>query len=283
MPRDPEGRRRLALLFPPFFWLTVFFVLPLLLVGVFSVSQPQLYGGVRLDFTLKNFGAAFDPLYLNVFVRSLGVAGFATALTLLAGFPMAYFLAFGAGRARYVLLFLLIVPFFTNLMIRLYAMTVLFAESGWINTVLGALGLTDAPLRLGRSDFSLYLGFLYWNLPFMVLPIFASLDRMDMSWIEASMDLGAGRVRTFLRVTLPCALPGVFAGVIFCFVPTLGCFIIPEVLGGKNHVLIGNVITDQFTVARNWPLGSALSTVLIAVIMVFVYLYLRYADRWATS
>lgn len=279
MPGDPEGRRRLTLLFPPFFWLAVFFVLPLLLVGVFSVSQAGTYGGVRFEFTLKNFEAVFDPLYLDVFSRSVFIAGLATALTLLTAFPMAYFLAFGTGRAKYLLLFLIIVPFFTNLMIRLYAMTVLFKESGWINAALLALGLADSPLRIGGTGFSLYLGFLYWNLPFMVFPIFASLDRMDMSQIEASMDLGAGRVRTFLRVTLPHALPGIFAGVIFCFVPTMGCFIIPEVLGGKDHILIGNVITEQFTVARNWPLGSALSTLLIAVIMVFVYLYLRYADR----
>lgn len=281
MPPDPEKRHRLGLLVPPFFWLTVFFLLPLVLVGVFSLSQADHYGGVKPGLNFRNYADAVDSLYLNVFLRSLAVAATATALTLLVGFPMAYFLAFGAGRWKYLFLFLIIVPFFTNLMIRLYAMTVIFDENGLLNQAVMALGLADAPLQINRSSTTLFLGFLYWNLPFMIFPIFASLDRLDFSLIEASLDLGAGRVKTFLRVTLPHALPGLCAGVIFCFVPTLGCFIIPDVLGGKNDILIGNVITDQLTIARNWPLGSALSMLLIAVIMVFVFLYLRYAERGA--
>jgi len=271
-------RGQLFLLFPPFFWLVTFFLVPLMIIVVFGFSYTEELGGVRLGFTFEHYRGMLDSLYLGVFLRSLGTAGVATLLSLLVGFPMAYYVAFSGAR-KPLMLFLMVIPFFTNLMIRLYSMTVLFSDSGLINSYLLRLGVVDSPIRILHTTAAVYIGFLYWNLPFMVLPIFASLDRMDMSQIEASLDLGAGKVRAFFTITLPHALPGVFAGVIFCFVPTLGCFIIPDVLGGKSDILIGNVITEQFTVVRNWPFGSALSTTLIVMIMVFVFLYLRYCNR----
>lgn len=276
--RDCGVARYLAV-FPPFFWLVVFFLLPLLFVVVFSFGRSGAYGGAEAGFTLKHYADLLDPLYMKVLLRSLATAGVSTLLTLSVGFPMAYFLAFSPDRLKPYLLFLVILPFFTNLMVRLYSITALLGDAGWINGALVASGLVGEPVRILNTKWAVYLGFLYWNLPFMVFPIFASLDRMDVSRIEASMDLGAGRVGTFLRITLPHAMPGLVAGVIFCFVPTLGCFIIPEVLGGKSDVMVGNVITDQFMLARNWPFGSAMSAVLISLIMVFVFLYLRFGDR----
>jgi spermidine/putrescine transport system permease protein len=277
--QNPMKNSRLLLLFPPFFWLTAFFLLPLVIIIVFGFSYFEENAGVRLGFTIAHYRSLIDPLYARVLLRSLGTAAVSTLLSLLAGFIMAYYLAFSPRSRKPVLLFLLIVPFFTNLMIRLYAMTVLFSDNGLINKILLSLHVVDSPVRILSTSFAVYIGFLYWNLPFMVLPIYASLDRMDVSLIEASLDLGAGRVKTFCKITLPYALPGIFAGIIFCFVPTLGCFIIPDVLGGKSDIMIGNIITDQFIVVRNWPFGSAISTAMIVLIMFFVFIYIRYGNR----
>jgi spermidine/putrescine transport system permease protein len=266
-----------VLLFPPLFWLVVLFVVPLLMVLTYSVSYRETYGGVHLGFTLEHYRMVFDALYLKIFWRSFRIAAGSTLLTLLLAYPIAYFMAFASQRVKAAVMFLVILPFWTSFMVRMYSIITLLGDNGWVNGLLVAAGVVDEPLRLMNSPFAVHLGFVYWNLPFMVLPIFASLDRMNLSLIEASMDLGAGKARTFVNITLPHSLPGVFAGIVFTFVPSLGNFVIPEILGGADDIMIGNVITNAFTQSRNWPFGSALATVLIAVVMVFVVLYLRFA------
>lgn len=265
------------LLVPPLLWLLLLFVVPLLIVLVYSVSYRETYGGVRLGFTLDSYRMVFDALYTRIFWRSCQIAAGSTVATLLLAYPIAYHMAFASKRAKTVIMFLVIVPFWTSFMVRMYSIIVLLGDNGWVNDVLLAVGLVGEPLRMMNTAFAVYLGFVYWNLPFMVLPIFASLDRMDVALIEASMDLGAGKTRTFINITLPHSIPGVFAGIVFTFIPSLGNFVIPEILGGADDLMIGNVITSAFTQSRNWPFGSALATVLIVVVMVFVVLYLRYA------
>jgi ABC-type spermidine/putrescine transport system permease subunit I len=154
----------------------------------------------------------------------------------------------------------------------------LLGESGLINSMLLNLGIVDEPLPMMNNSFGMYVGFVYWNLPFMILPIVSSLDRMDVSLLEASLDLGASKGQTFMNVTLPYSLPGLVAGIIFTFIPTLGNFVIPEFLGGTGNIMIGNVITSQYLQARDWPFGSALSTVMMFVVMIFISLYIKYYD-----
>ncbi len=267
-----------VLLFPPLFWLIVFFAVPLLIVLIYSVSYRGTYGGVIPGFTLEHYRHLFDPLYVRVFGRSVLIATINTVLTLTLSYPIAYYMAFATTRVKSVMMFLIILPFWTNFMIRMYSIVTLIGDNGWLNNLFVATGLISRPLHIMNTLIAVFIGFVYWNLPFMVLPIFASLDRMDATLLEASMDLGASRFRTFLNITLPQSLPGVFAGIVFTFVPTMGNFVIPEILGGPNNIMIGNIITDAFTQARNWPFGSAISATLIFVVMVFVVLYLRYIE-----
>ncbi len=266
------------LLLPPLAWLTVFFVVPLLIVLFYSLCQRGIYGGVIPKLGFAAYSEVVDPLYVSVLLRTAVTAGWVTLLTLAAAYPLAYTMAFASRRLRAVMMFLMMVPFCTNFMIRMYSMFALLGDKGWLNSALLAFGVIEQPLRMINTPIAVYVGFIYWSLPFMVLPIYAALDRMDNTLLEASMDLGAGKVRTFLKITLPRSLPGIYAGIIFTYMPALGNFVIPEVLGGADEIMIGNIISSAFTQARNWPFGAALSTLLMAVVMIFVVLYLRFAD-----
>lgn len=262
------------LLAPPAFWLLVFFVVPLLIVIGYSFNVNDGQGGLTLD----HYRQALQGLYLKIFLKSFWYAILTTILTLAVAFPIAYFMAFSSPRLKTIIMFLIILPFWTNFLIRMYSIMTLLGDSGLINMALMAIGLIDEPLKLINNSFGMYVGFIYWNLPFMILPIFSSLDRMDVSLLEASLDLGASRSRTFVKITLPYAMPGLVAAVIFTFIPTLGNFVIPEFLGGTDNMMIGNVITSQYLQARNWPFGSALSTLLMIVLMIFISLYIRFFD-----
>lgn len=266
------------LLFPPVFWLGLFFGLPLLIVLVTSVSHQETYGGIRLGFTFEHYRRLTDSVTISITLRSLAYAAATTVLTGLVAFPMAYHMAFAPARVKTILMFLVILPFWTNFLVRMYAFLILLGGDGLVNGVLTRLGLLSDPLPLLHNPFAVLLGFVYGNLPFMILPLFAALDRMDVSLIEASMDLGAGRLRTFFRVTLPYALPGLAAGIVFVFIPTLGNFVVPEILGGPNDIILGNVINRQFLASRNWPFGAALASALTFVLMVLIAIYIRRFD-----
>jgi len=264
------------LLFPPGFWLLLFFVVPLVIVLVYSFAFKETYGGVTPGFTLEHYRAIAEGMYLKIFLRSFGYAFLTTLFTLLLAFPIAYYMSFASLRVKTIIMVMIMIPFWTNFLVRMYALMTIMGESGLINQFLMGTGIIDQPLPLFNNTFSVFAGFIYWNLPFMVLPIFSSLDRLDTSLIEASLDLGASKMQTFLRVTLPYSVPGLIAAIIFAFVPTMGNFIIPEFMGGTDNYMIGNLITSQFVQARNWPFGSALSMAMIFFVMIFISLYLRF-------
>lgn len=260
---------------PPMFWLLIFFIVPMIIVIGYSFGITGKVTDANV-FTVDYFLQAMQGMYLNILLKSFGYALVTTILTLAIAFPMAYYMAFASDKAKMIIMFLIILPFWTNFLIRMYAIMTLLGDSGLINSFMVHLGMVEQPIKMINNSFGMYVGFVYWNLPFMVLPIFSSLDRMDISLLEASMDLGANNTQTFMKITLPYAIPGVVAGIIFTFIPTLGNFVIPEFLGGTSNTMIGNVITSQYLQARNWPFGSALSTVLMVIIMVFISLYIRF-------
>ena len=257
-----------ALLFPAGFWLFFFFLVPLGIVLIYSFVLRGVYGGVEWTGTLENYTRAIDPLYAKILWRSLGIALFTTLFCLLCGYPLAYFIAFAPARWKNLLLILLIIPFWTNFLIRTYSWIVILQEEGLINSLLLSMGIIRQPLNLLYTMKSVMIGMVYGYLPFMVLPLYSSLEKLQPSLLEASMDLGANRVRTFLHVTLPLTAPGIVAGVMLVFIPTIGEFVIPDLLGGAKTVLVGNVITNQFLTARDWPFGAAITFILVVFVLV---------------
>ena len=263
---------------PPMLWLLIFFIVPILIVLGYSFCVSEATGGVKLEFTLGHYQLAFEGMYIYIFLKSFLYAVITTVVTLAISFPMAYYMAFASPRMKMVMMLMIILPFWTNFLIRMYSLMTLLGESGLINSLLLNMGIVDEPLPMMNNTFGMYVGFVYWNLPFMILPIASSLDRMDVSLLEASLDLGASKWQTFMNVTLPYSFPGLVAGIIFTFIPTLGNFVIPEFLGGTDNIMIGNVITSQYLQARDWPFGSALSTIMMFVVMIFISLYIKYYD-----
>jgi spermidine/putrescine transport system permease protein len=273
------------LLSPAALWLFIFFIAPLFIVVVYSFLERGTYGGVVWSINLDNFQRVFDRLYLGTFLRSIYIGALTTLLCLLAGFPLAYFIATRPARQRNTLLLALMIPFWTNFLIRTYAwLTILRTNTGLINVTLTSLGIIDQPLPLFGNDFAIVLGLVYGWLPDMVLPIYAALERLDKSLMEAASDLYAPGSRVFTRVIWPLALPGVVAGSMLVFIPSLGAFVTPSILGGGKTLMIGNIITNQFLAAHDWPFGSALSTLMMAVMLVATLIYFRSAtSRGAQS
>ncbi len=270
--------RPATLLAPAGGWLVVFFLVPLLIMAAYSVMPRGTYGGVETGFTLEHYRRFFDPLYLDILRRTVVLSAVCTALCLVLGYPVAYLIA-RSGRWKNLLLVLVIVPFWTSFLVRTFAMIFLLRDTGLINAVLLRLGLISEPLILLYTPFAVVTGLVYTFLPFMILPIYASLERMDGSLLEAGALLGAGPVARFRRITLPLSMPGVVAGCLLVFIPALGSFIPSDLLGGAKQMLIGNLVQNQFTAARNWPFGSAASLVVMAAVLVGVVAYLRSRDR----
>lgn len=263
---------RLLLLGPALAWWLVFLVVPVGLVLGYSLFQRGEFGGVVPTLTGDNYLRAFDALYTGVLLGSLRIAAIATVVALLIGYPVAYFVATRPRRWRTPLLILVILPFWTSFLIRTYAWIVLLNREGLINRPLLNLGLIEEPLPLLNNEFAIILGLVYVYLPLMILPLYASLERINPELREASTDLGASPVRTFLTITLPLSSTGVAAGAIFVFVPSLGNFIVPELLGGGRFPMIGNLIQGQFLSARDWPFGAALAAGLIAITIALLLL-----------
>lgn len=259
------GERPSWIVLIPAAWLTVFFLVPLVIILGCGFCQDNIYGSVELQFTLKQYQQAFDRVYLEVLVRSLIYTLLSTLLSLLIAFPMSYYIALSSEKKQLWLAFLVIIPFWTNLLIRLYSFIALLSDEGVINSLLLATRLFSEPLPLLHNAGSVIIGLLYLNLPFMILPLYAVLTKLDLAQVEAAMDLGASRSRAFWTVVVPHAMPGISAALVFSFIPTLGNFIVADLLGGGNNLMIGNLITSQFIHARNWPMGSALSGLVLAV------------------
>ena len=234
-----------------------------------------MYGGVRWDFTLENYGRLFDGLYLGILWRSVSTALVCTAVCLLLGYPFAYYLARYRPKHRNILLLLVVVPFWTNFLIRTYAWILILRTEGLLNSLLGAVFPNWGPLELLNTPLAVQIGLVYGYLPFMILPLYAALEQLDMSLLEAAQDLGASPRRAFWHVTVPLSLPGILAGSMLVFIPTVGAFLTPDLLGGGKVSYIGNVIERQFKTARDWPFGSALSFMLMGIVLVGTVLYFR--------
>ncbi|BBD54830.1 ABC transporter permease [Planktothrix agardhii] len=270
-----KTRNLLILLLPATIWLLIFFIIPLIIVLVYSFLERGTYGGVTWEFTLKNYQRLVNDLYLNIFWRSLGLASLTTLICLIIGYPLAFFIATSSTRWRNLLLFLVIIPFWTNFLVRTYAWIIILRSEGMINTILQSLSLIQEPLNLLFTPFAVIVGLIYGYLPFMILPLYATIERLNFSLVEAAQDLGANHIRTFFGIILPLTLPGIIAGSILVFIPALGAFITPDILGGAKTVMVGNLIQNQFLQARDWPFGSALSMGLMVLVLIPVMIYFR--------
>lgn len=276
--RARTPRHAWLLLAPGTVWLLAFFLVPVGIVGAYSVMERGLYGGVEPGFTLESYARFFDPLYLRILGRTLWLAALTTVLCAAIGYPVAYAIA-GAGRWKHALLFLVVLPFWTSFLVRTYAIMFLLRDTGLVNSALLAVGVIDEPLTLLYTPGAVLAGLVYGYLPFMVLPVYASVERLDMRYVEAAQDLGANDLWAFLRVVLPLTLPGVIAGSILVFIPTIGAFVTPDLMGGTRGLMIGNLIQSQFGGRGNVPLGSAVSMVLLALVFVGVLIYTRWGQE----
>ena len=250
--------------------MTVTMLAPLAIIVVYSLLTRGAYGGVELPWTIENFMRLWDPVYGIIFLRSFWIAAVATALCLVLGFPLAMFIA-GSGPRKNLYLSLVILPFWTSFLIRTYAWMFLLRDTGILNSALQALHIIREPLPLLYNDGAVILGLVYGFLPFMVLPLYATLERLEPSLLEAAADLGARPSRALVSVTLPLCAPGIRAGAILVFVPCLGTYLTSDLLGGSKTVLIGNLVQNQFTASRDWPFGAALSLALMAIAMVLLF------------
>jgi len=268
---------------PAILWLTIFFLIPLGMVFVVSFMTRSTSGVGELPFTLDHYERVFD-LFSGVLVRSVRIALITTIICLLAGYPMAFFIKTRKrALVRQIALFMVILPFWTNFLVRTYAWRVLLGREGTINGVLINLGLINEPLPLLLNEFAVLVGLTYGFLPFMVLPIYAAVERFDFRYVEAARDLGANDWQIFWRILIPLTLPGIVAGCILVFIPSIGAYITPDLLGGNEGRMIGNFIHGQFTSRVNQPLGSALSMVLMGMVMIALLIYLRVIGRNAAT
>ena len=283
---------RLLLIGLPFAWLGLFFLLPLLIVVKISLARSAIGippyaplfanggSGLEVQATLANFTLlASDDLYLRAYLGALGNATLATVLCLALGYPIAYAIARSRGSWRLLLLFLVMLPFWTSFLIRVYAWIAILKPNGLLNQLLMAIGLITTPLPLLNNAFSVELGLVYSYLPFMILPVYGSLSALDESLLEAAADLGARPVRAFLAVTLPLSLPGIAAGSLLVLIAAIGEFVIPDLLGGADTLMIGKVLWDEFFNNRDWPVASAVAVVLVAVLAIPILLAQRLLSR----
>ncbi|MBB3997004.1 ABC transporter permease subunit [Aureimonas pseudogalii] len=276
----------------PYLWLVVLFLVPFLIVFKISLSetaiaQPPYLPVFPLD-SLSGFiesardlsvqsyrWLADDPLYLNAYVSSLRIAAVSTALSLLVAYPLAYAMARASNGLRPILVMLTILPFWTSFLIRVYAWIGILRNEGYLNQVLLWTGLVDTPLQILNTNTAVYIGIVYSYLPFMVLPIYASLERLDGRLLEAAADLGCTPIRAFWRVTFPLSLPGVLAGAFLVFIPAVGEFVIPDLLGGSQTLMIGKTLWDEFFANRDWPVSSAVAVILLLLLVVPIALFQR--------
>jgi spermidine/putrescine transport system permease protein len=277
--RRGEKQNGILLAMPALVWLTVFFLLPVFIVLIVSFMTRGRGGLAEMPFTLANYERVLD-VFLIVIQNSLWIALLTTIVCLLVGYPLAFFISTRqSARTRTLALFMIMLPFWTNFLVRTYAIQSILGREGILNTFFQSLGLIVEPLRLLNTPEAVLIGLVYGFLPFMVLPIYASVERFDFRYVEAAHDLGANDIRAFFRVVFPLTLPGVIAGCILVFIPTIGAFVTPDLLGGTKGIMIGNLIQQQFRGSGNQPLGSALSIVLMAMVMVALLIYIRFGDQ----
>ncbi|WP_434085201.1 spermidine/putrescine ABC transporter permease PotB [Mixta hanseatica] len=258
-------------------WLLLFVFLPNLMIIATSFMKRDDASFVRLALTFDNYTRLLDPLYGSVLLHSLNMALIATLCCLLLGYPFAWCLTKLSARIRPVMLFLLIVPFWTNSLIRIYGLKIFLSTRGWLNEFLLWLGMIDKPFRIMYTSEAVVLGLVYILLPFMVMPLYSSLEKLDTSCLEAARDLGASKLQTFWRIILPLTMPGIVAGCLLVLLPAMGLFFVADLMGGAKNLLIGNVIKSQFLNIRDWPFGAATSIVLTLVMGLMLLFYWRAA------
>lgn len=278
-----------GLLSAPTVFLLIFFFTPLAIMVVYSFLMPGLYGGVEWEFFHLNYGRIlgwadtkyekFDPVYLWIFLRSLRLAALTVLTTLLISYPAAFWVSRMRPSLKELSIFLITLPFFVSLIVRLFAWVLILRPTGFLNQALMGIGITSEPVEFLYTDFAVIIGMTYVFIPFMFLPVYASVEKLDNSLLEASADLGANRFQTFRRVVLPATLPGIVGGSVITFIPAFGNFIVPSVLGGAKVVMIGNLIEQQFLSARNWPFGAALAMMVMAAVLVLLIVQVRLSRR----
>lgn len=275
MKNKPRKNTRLILVMvgPTALWLLFFLLLPLIYVVYISFMTKGLYGGIQNIFTLKNYTSVVSELYMKVTLKSVKMAFQTSLICLLIGYPFSYLLSKTSKKVSGFLMLLLMLPFWVNGLVRLNGWTNILRDSGFVNTLLLKLGIISKPITMMYTNGAVLFGMVYCLLPFMILPLHTSISKLDNSLVEASMDLGAGKLHTFTRVILPQTLPGIFAGTIQVFIPSIGAFFVADVMGGGSATYLGNLIQAQFLTARNWPLGAAFSVLLIIFTLIILALY----------
>lgn len=269
------NRLRALFLAPSITVVVLFYLVPMTIILGYSFLTTGAYGGVTQPWTFENYQRLIDPLYGRVLWRSMVMAAIATALCLLVAFPVAMFIARADPKRRTLYLYLIILPFWTSFLVRTYAWMFLLRDTGLVNSVLLGLGLITEPLPLLYNDAAVVVGLVYGYLPFAVLPLYSNLDRLDRALLEAAADLGATPFVTLRRVILPLCAPGLRAAGVLVFIPCLGAYLTPDLLGGGKSIMIGNLIQNQFTTAADWPFGAALSLGMMAIVMVLLMALLR--------
>jgi len=279
VPINPGGRRRknklplFTTIFPVTFWLILLVAIPLIYVLVISFLTRQPNGRVEFVLTLANYKKLFNSDYVHIYGVSLFVSAITTAICIVLSYPFAWFIAQGTERRKTTMMMLVIIPFWTNSLIRLYGWKTILGNEGVLNKFLIGLHIIQEPLQILYSMPAVILGMVYTLLPFMILPIYSSVEKLDKTLLEAANDLGANHIKSFIQISLPLTSPGIFAGSIMVFIPTLGYFFVSDLLGGGNTMMVGNLIKNQFYTAQNWPLGAALSIILILLTLFLVRIY----------
>jgi spermidine/putrescine transport system permease protein len=277
MLRESKVAQGIFLMLPTNIYLLIFMILPLILVVVISFLSRGSYGELAYTLNVNNYTRLIDPLYLRILGYSFLVGFGTTAISLIVGYPLAYYIARAPSRQRSVLMFLILLPFWTNFIIRIYAWIMILRTEGFLNNILQWIGIIQEPLNILYTPAAVMIGMVYEFLPFMVLPLYTSLEKIENAQLEAAADLGAPPWRAFLRVTLPLSVPGMIAGTLLVFIPSMGMFVVPDLMGGAKTMLIGNLIRNQFLTARDWPFGSAASMLLMVLTMIFTLYYTRKA------
>lgn len=254
-------------------WMSIFFVIPMLIVLSYAFLTKGTYGGVQIIFTLKNFNVFFEPIFLKILFRTIYISIVVTFITILLAIPTAYFIA--KSKFKQELLILVIIPFWTNFLIRIYAWISILGSNGFLNTFLIKLGIIETPLKLLYNTESVILITVYTSLPFAILPLYAIIEKFDFSLVEAARDLGATNSQAFRKVFLPNIRPGIITSILFTFIPAMGSYAIPKLVGGTQATMLGNIIAQHLTVTRNWPLASAISAMLIIVTSIALLIFMR--------
>ena len=297
LPRKLQFSLNGVIIAVPFYWLLIFFLAPFIIVFKISVAEPLIAsppfsslfsiaqnGALSVHLVFDNYAYLWeDSLYISTYVNSIRISTISTVLCLLLGYPIAYAIVRSAPTTRFVLLMLIILPFWTSFLLRIYAWMGLLADQGTINNILIYLGLINRPIRLMYSEFAVHIGIVYSYLPFMILPLYANMEKLDHTIHEAAADLGARPFTTFLTVTLPLTTPGIMAGSLLVFIPATGEFVIPDLLGGGNVLMIGRVLYNEFNANHDWPVASAVAIVLLLVLVIPMMLYQYIQSKQTTE